>query len=78
VKHPTSPFLFGGDVLPLDDEVILRYNFHGTRLLRKAVRYVANEHSVSETEIVKQALVHYRPILETMEKIRKGEKNGIG
>ena len=58
----------------LDDEVMLRYTFKGNRLLRKAVRYLAGDCGTTETDIVYQALMHYRPVLETMSRIRKGDK----
>jgi len=64
--------------MPLDDEVECRYSFKATRILRKAVRYVANEHGVSEWEIVFQAVAHYKPVLEMMERLRKGERYVVG
>jgi len=64
--------------MALGDEVVCRYNFRATRLFRKAVRYVAREQCVAEWQIVFYALASYKPVMEMMDSLKKGEKDVIG
>lgn len=65
--------------MSLYDEVMNRYNFYTSRLLRKAIREVAREQGVAPHDVVRQALGAYKPVVDMMVEINgKGGEDGIG
>jgi len=64
--------------MALEDEVICRYNFKASRLFRKAVRYAAREQCVPEWKMVYWAVRTYKPVMDMIDSLKKGEKDVIG